>query len=294
MTRHSNERFLESNQFLFHADKYQVSSNQHIESHSHEFVEFVMVCEGQGTHTYKGESFVITQGDVFIIEPDVEHSYHVGPKDCLIVYNVLFSPTILAEELKALSSVTSFVGFFYLEPFLRNSAEFESRLTLRPLEQLELRQLLDRMVREYGEKEAGYRFLIKTKLMEMFIFLSRCYEKMDQSAYSGISDDKQIMRQMGEFIELHHAQPLSLAQISQLSRMSANSFMSKFKEFHGKSFLEYRTEVRIRVAQKLLDDTDLKVTAIAKEVGFDDLSHFNRMFKQVSGMSPNLYRKRGK
>ncbi|WJH37507.1 AraC family transcriptional regulator [Paenibacillus sp. CC-CFT747] len=98
------------------------------------------------------------------------------------------------------------------------------------------------------------------------------------------------MERVCEFIELHHARPLSLAQVSQMCGMSTSSFTSKFKQAIGKTFIEYRNEVRIRVAKELLLHSDDNLLSIAHEVGFDDLSFFNKLFKQVLGVSPGKYR----
>ncbi|MDF2662966.1 MAG: AraC family transcriptional regulator, partial [Paenibacillus sp.] len=64
----------------------------------------------------------------------------------------------------------------------------------------------------------------------------------------------------------------------------------KFKQYNGKTFIEYRNEIRIRIAKELLAGTDGKILHIAQEVGFDDLSFFNKLFKQLEGISPGKYR----
>jgi hypothetical protein len=70
------------------------------------------------------------KGDVFVIEPNVNHAYEVDMNDHLLVCNILFLPSLLNNELKALSRVTSFVDFFFVEPFLRNRLNFSAHLKL--------------------------------------------------------------------------------------------------------------------------------------------------------------------
>jgi AraC-like DNA-binding protein/mannose-6-phosphate isomerase-like protein (cupin superfamily) len=287
-----NDKFLESKDFLFHAAPYQIESNETIPPHTHEFVELAFISQGEGEHEYEGVLFPISQGDVFIIEPGKEHAYRVGENQQLKVVNVLFVPALLTGELEALSNVTSFIDFFYMEPFLRSDVSFQCKLTLNARQQFELRELMDRLIHEYKFKESGYRFLIKTILIEIFITLSRIYEKNKQKPLSSIASDKEMIERVCQFIELRHASPLTLEQVSLMAGMSQSKFTSLFRGVVGKTFLEYRNEMRIRFAKRLLETTDDKIIHVAKEIGFDDLSHFNRLFKQVVGVSPGKYRQK--
>jgi len=93
------------------------------------------------------------------------------------------------------------------------------------------------------------------------------------------------------FIILNGTKELALQTVVMAPSVSiASQLYDEFKEAFGKTFLEYRNEVRIDVACRLLTDTSDKVIAVAHEVGFEDVSHFNRAFKQVMGITPRQYR----
>ncbi len=291
MMRFKKESYLESSQFPFSIKPHKLKPNEIFNLHSHEFIELVYVKEGSGTHTYNQSSYSISQGDVFIIEPEVEHSYHVDMHHHLLVYNIMFQPQLLSRELEALTNVTPFVDFFYMEPFFRKTVDFKSKLTLDIHQQMEFNFLLDRILEEYRRKQLGYRFLIQTKLIEMFIYLSRCYDNIYKKPVTYSLSDAELIDQVAKFIEKHHASALSLKQVSQLCGMSQSSFTAKFKEYTGITFIQYRNNVRLRIAKELLSNTDLKVISIAQEVGFDDVSNFNKMFKQIVGKSPKQFRR---
>lgn len=225
-----------------------------------------------------------------MIEPDEEHAYRAGHEHLPVVYNVLFQPELLRRELEALSDVSSFVDFFYLEPFLRRTVHFQGHLRLKPYEQMEMEALLHRMILEFKEKKLGYRILTKTRLIELLIFLSRCYHDRKHSPLQAFSSDEKIIRHISEFIRKHYAQSLSLAQVSEMSGMSQTGFSTKFKQYIGKTFTEFRNEIRIRMAKHLLEQSERKIMDIAQDVGYDDLSFFNKMFKSAVGVSPSQYR----
>ncbi|CAG7648647.1 AraC family transcriptional regulator [Paenibacillus allorhizosphaerae] len=289
MIYYTKEHFLESPDFPFHITPYTFRTNA-IAPHKHEFIECVFVAEGEGEHIYRGESYPIARGDFFVIEPQVEHGYRVTGSVPMAVYNVLFLPELLEAELRQLSQVTPFIRFFYLEPLLRVPSDFQYHLKLSVNEGLETKFVLDRIVGEFSKKELGYRLCIKAMLMELFIFLSRCYEKRMSEPFTSGRDEKTVMEWVCEFTKLHYAQPIMMEQIYQMCGMSAAAFTAKFKQYAGKTFTEFRNEVRIGVSCELLRHSGDKIIHIAQEVGFNDLSHFNKAFKQMTGMTPGQYR----
>ncbi|MCC2683785.1 MAG: hypothetical protein K0R75_684 [Paenibacillaceae bacterium] len=289
MKRLSGHDFFEDNEFPFHADTYRVRDHGQIQPHSHDFVEFVYIAQGNGEHEYHGRTHRITEGDVFMIEPEAVHAYKTGAAP-LLVYNILISSTLLVEELRAMDRVTPFIDFYYLEPFMRKSTSFQSHLNLDYLQRMELTFLLDRIVKEYKEKKLGHRILIKMRLIEMFIFLSRCYESYVNKPLAALPTDAEVIAKIGDFIRQHYDKPLTLLQVSQLCGMSQSTFTARFKQHTGRTFIEFRNDIRLQEAKKLLADSEDKIIAIAHKVGFDDLSFFNRLFKQQEGRSPGQFR----
>lgn len=289
MTLYSKDTYLESDEFPFAAFPFSTLPERPLMPHTHDFIELVYVYEGCGEHLYKGRSYPISTGDIFVIPPYVKHDYRViGPKP-LNIYNVLFLPSFLTSELQALSSVTPFVNFFYVEPFLRQNVDFQSHLKLTPLEGQEVKLRLDRIVKEFRQKALGYRISIKALLIELLVWLSRRYEeRLIEPLFR--PNESEAIRQLCEYLGQHYAQPIKLEQVCQMCGMSQTSFTFKFKQTVGKTFVEYRNEVRIHASLKLLRETDDKIILIAERVGIHDLSYFNKLFKQHTGLTPREYR----
>ncbi|MCQ6558413.1 AraC family transcriptional regulator [Paenibacillus mendelii] len=294
MRRYTNEEFMDDDSFPFRAFPAPVSES--IESHSHEFVELVFVVEGKGEHEYNHHFSPITEGDVYMISPQTTHGYRLQTDSPILVYNVIFQPSVFAGELEVMSRFNSFIDFFYIEPFLRSTASHRPHLNLKGRERLELKQMIERLIEEDRKREMGYQFFIKTAMIQLFIHLSRCYDRMLHKVSFAAAEEETMFRHVREFIAAHYAQPLTLKQLSGLCGMSQSSFTSKFKQYSGKTFIEYRNEIRIEVAKEWLTKTDEKTVAIALEVGYEDLSFFNRVFKDYFGMPPGKYRElfRGK
>jgi AraC family L-rhamnose operon regulatory protein RhaS len=150
------------------------------------------------------------------------------------------------------------------------------------------------MVREYNDGKPGYQSMVKAKLIELLISISRCYEELITKPMTTSATDIEIINRTAIFIQSHFHQPLSLSQISQICGMSKTSFSLKFKKYYGQTFIEYRNELRIHKACQLLTSTNMKIVSVAHQVGFNELSNFNRVFRQYTNTSPGQYREDNK
>lgn len=93
-----------------------------------------------------------------------------------------------------------------------------------------------------------------------------------------------------EFIHENQAEDLSLGQVAKAVNTSTFYFCKMFKKVTGINFTDYLSRVRIEKAKNLLLNPNLRVSEIAFEVGFQSLTHFNRVFKKIVGHSPTEYR----
>jgi len=99
-----------------------------------------------------------------------------------------------------------------------------------------------------------------------------------------------IIRRAKEFIYEHHTEELSLSRAAKAVNMSTFYFCKMFKKVTEINFTDYLSRVRIEKAKNLLLNPNLRVSEIAFEVGFQSLTHFNRVFKKLLGQSPTEYR----
>jgi AraC-like DNA-binding protein/ligand-binding sensor protein len=92
------------------------------------------------------------------------------------------------------------------------------------------------------------------------------------------------------YIKTNQTENLSLSQVARAVNTSTFYFCKMFKKATGLNFTEYLSRVRVEKAKNLLLNPNLRVSEIAYEVGFQSLTHFNRVFKKLVGQSPSEYR----
>jgi AraC-like DNA-binding protein/ligand-binding sensor protein len=93
-----------------------------------------------------------------------------------------------------------------------------------------------------------------------------------------------------QFIQDNQAEDLSLGQVARAVNMSSFYFCKMFKKSTGLHFTEYVSRVRVERAKNLLLNRNLRISEIAYEIGFQSLTHFNRVFKRIMGQSPTEFR----
>jgi two-component system response regulator YesN len=101
----------------------------------------------------------------------------------------------------------------------------------------------------------------------------------------------QIMKKVQDYIQQSYMKEITLSQIAEFADLSVSRFCVIFKKNTGDSFVNYLNQYRIDKAKQLLLETDLKIYEIADMVGFSTLPYFNRLFKTVTGLSPNEYKR---
>ena len=95
------------------------------------------------------------------------------------------------------------------------------------------------------------------------------------------------------FIDEHFTEKLSLAELAEMAGMSPNYFSTFFKKISGITLWDYISSKRINMAVGLIrnHNSSKNMLEIATLCGFNNTTHFNKMFKRITGMTPTEYKK---
>ncbi|WFB59987.1 AraC family transcriptional regulator [Paenibacillus sp. BR1-192] len=99
------------------------------------------------------------------------------------------------------------------------------------------------------------------------------------------------MTRVVDHIHNHYQEDMNLNDLCSLSNLSRSTFCILFKEWTGKTFNRYLTDLRILQAMMMLKQPELSVTDVCYSTGFNELSYFCRIFKKYTGISPTDFRK---
>jgi AraC-like DNA-binding protein len=139
-------------------------------------------------------------------------------------------------------------------------------------------------------KSPNKRSLAVARLVE--VFAKHLELISNQAAFQVSNTEPPIIQRAKCYIHTNYATDLSLSNTALSLNVSRFYFCKLFKKAAGSTFSRYVSAVRIERARLLLLNQSLRVSEIAFDVGFQSLTHFNRVFRIVTGCSPTQYRKR--
>ena len=109
-------------------------------------------------------------------------------------------------------------------------------------------------------------------------------------ATAGTSQSNDTLREIITYVTEHYTEKLSLEDVANQVGFSREYFCRFFKQHMGITFLRYLNEVRISHAGRLLTSTDMSISEVMTESGFTNQTIFNRLFKEIYGMTPRQAR----
>lgn len=257
--------------FSFTSDTLNVSAHKLIcnnmaRCHSHTSYELYFLMEGERYLFLGGEFYPVKAGDVFLIPPELEHrTLDSGAgKYFRLTANI---PT------KSMPYPLSRDSVYFVTPSERGLKRLYAE------------------AKEIIETDTASRGAVCSILGSVMKMLSVVLSEDGGELPSPISS--QSLGRVSEivaFVDAHSSERISLTDISERFFISEFYLCRLFKEYTGRTIMDYITEKRIRHAKRLLRDTDDKISTVARLAGFGSASAFGAAFRQRCGMSPREYR----
>ncbi|MCB9339969.1 MAG: helix-turn-helix transcriptional regulator [Lewinellaceae bacterium] len=136
------------------------------------------------------------------------------------------------------------------------------------------------------------------RLIELLIILKEMalsteYQILNANGYTleVETQDNDRINVVYTYVQANFQSAIPLDEISEKVSMTVPAFCRYFKKLSGKTFTRFVNEYRVTHACKLLLEQNASITDVCFESGFNNFSHFNRFFKEITGKSPSEYRK---
>ena len=268
--------------------------NKLTQLHRHKYMQINYIYRGRLKHAIKNNEFEVIKGNIFVIPPYVPHRLiSIDGNASAEIFEFEFNVDFINESFHSIENVESFLDFAYLEPFLVSESDIKPSLNLSGAVQVEVEDILNSVLREYTDKQSGFILMVKAQLLKLLVIVGREFTSdIEQSVHRPIFDrHRDAIYNAIKFIDNNYNTNISIEDAAKVSMLSQSYFCYLFKSITSKTFIEYLNRLRISKALDLLSNTDNKVLDICYEIGFNNVNHFNRMFKQQTGTSPLIYRK---
>jgi AraC-like DNA-binding protein len=257
--------------------------------HYHDFVEVVFILNGQGTQVLEGNEYLVSAGDVFVLQGNQRH-YFKDASNVEIV-NLMFDAESQPDMINnCIRLMDGYKALFILEPHFRAKHNFNNMLRLKRNELASIELILNAMFMEQENKWEGYDVILSNRFEELIILLSRNYSKIDTNKAKALVRISKVL----DFLENNYSENLNIDDLAEKAIMSKRNFMRIFRGAVGLSPIHYLKQVRLQKARTMLRDTNLQVTEISDACGFTDSNYFIKCFKSAYSTTPFKYRMRFK
>lgn len=121
--------------------------------------------------------------------------------------------------------------------------------------------------------------------------LTRSFVQVSKLHLESQHKDNNVIFEIASFLEKHYHEDISLADIASRFYLSREYISRKFKQEFEVNLSDYLGQIRMSKAKVLLCNPNLRISQVADMVGYQDEKYFSKVFKKMSGMTPNEYRK---
>ena len=272
-----------------HGTKDDPFSTYHIENagrsfqipvHWHDEFEIIYVRSGFLTVSISGESYIGKTGDAFVVSPGNLHL--MGSQTGTVDYYTFLFP------LKYISFRTDdMLDEKLLEPL--NSGH----LMICPRVKDTAKELCEQLIEIYMAKKDESESKITTQVRTKIILLQFILEMWKKGfvVENDTSGRNIVEKEMVSYIQQNFTGKISLREFGEQFHLSEKYISRYFKEHFHITLSQYVTYLRLEHAKKLLQDTDIPVTDVAMQSGYQNVSYFIRSFQKAYAVSPLKYRK---
>ena len=253
--------------------------------HWHEEMEFIVVKKGRGLVTLDRESRLLEAGQAVIVLPGQLHGIRQYQQERMEYENIIFRLEML------LPKEGDVCGPKFLEPYRVGKLLYPAWIDGSALYHEEMLECIRKMDELSEQRPRGYPLAVKGWLFQFFFLLFSQVEPTlaEEGREKSLDKMKRILRR----IEVDYGKPLSIKEMAEFSGFSESHFMKFFKNHMGVPFVSYLNDYRLTLAARALAEGQEDVLTVAMDVGFSNVSYFNRLFKKKFRMTPLEYRKRG-
>ncbi len=249
--------------------------------HRHPEIEIVRIDESEGQVMIGDGSDRFGVGDVFVMAGNLPHAFYNDESTTRARSRCLqFNPGPLKPAGEAWPE---------LEPLATLEQKAGRGLRLRGEDAARGSAFLDQIFELSGIEQIAALFQLLS-----FVIGLESPQSLASHSYAASLNDKGLFRldRVLQFIHANVTETVSVEQLAQVAGMSVSAFHRLFQQRLGRSPLAYLLDLRFSMVAHLLIETGESVTHIAYAAGFNNLSNFNRQFRERFGCSPRDYRNR--
>lgn len=265
-----------------HNDSLQTSALYH---HLHNELELFFLLKGHLRFHTPGQTHVISEGDLVIIQPNRLHGAFKSVHESVEFIAITIHKEFISSQLNDL------IQQEFIMPLFSNVDTIKNHYSSEYCVQHQLNTDIEIICRYFVAKNYGYEIFIKAKLLEILYKIITSYPPSTSSNNGSHLRTSIRLQKSVAYIQKNYQDQMHVKELAELSLMSQGHFSRLFKSCFGMTVIEYINDYRLNMAAYLLSKGATSITETANATGFTNLSYFTKCFKTTFGVSPKDYRK---
>ena len=252
--------------------------------HTHNYTELLVAMSGTGYQRSGNEYCRVTRGTVLTVPPPLAHQ--MEDMVDLELFVLKFDLNRLISFQYDLQNDPGFRSLFIQCPPALYKGNTVPPLQLNEKQLLHVLGLMEVMYQEFKEQKSGYQVIIRTHLLALTAYLSRCF----LPEHTPISQRMEKIIPTVVYMEENLHRNIRIQELAGMIYLSPRQYDRVFKEIYGVSPSRYLAELRLNRACQLMADRNCILGEIWEQCGFTDNPFFYRQFKKRFGVTPKQYR----
>ncbi|MDD5804417.1 AraC family transcriptional regulator [Blautia sp. HCP3S3_H10_1] len=253
--------------------------------HKHDYVEIFYVIEGSFTQVLFGEKIRFEQGEFVITDRNCEHADYIEAKDAAVLF-LQIQADYLEKLLRSYDGIDDHKQFLFHA--LWSQQKEQNFLELKQTQKFNADALLEQILDEDLTREVGHEQVKRGLMIRLLHHLCEDYT-IQLHTDSKESREKAFLFELERYIQKHYA-TVTTTKLEEEFHYHRNYYHLLLKKYRGKTFQQYVTDIRMKYAQQLLEQTTLPVKQIANQAGYENISHFYHLFENYFGKTPSQIR----
>lgn len=176
--------------------------------------------------------------------------------------------------------------------FTKHYGNFQGIFSLTPQSYIHMNELMLMIGAEtFSQSDGFWTCRVRRMLRQLIRCISDIYADQRKLKLFEAVDSHNPASICAEYIHGHYTENITLGDLCSLVNLNRTSLNQKFKAHFGSTCMEYLLNYRLKIAQELLSNTNMKTREIAENCGFKYETYFIKQFRAKLGISPAAYRK---
>ncbi|WP_019911945.1 helix-turn-helix transcriptional regulator [Paenibacillus sp. HW567] len=225
---------------------------------------FCLMTYGKCVYWVNDNRIVLNKGDILLIPNGIKYRWKQIPTVFHTKYVVHFEP----------------ISKYPLLPILASKVYLHRQVGCFSV----IYEKMKIIGKQWTEKTPYFELYTSSMLIEILIHINRELDRADITPMK-----HRYVESMKRYIQEHYREKITKEELAEVIQKSPNHTATLFSSITGQTISNYVHSIRMRTAVYMLEESQLTITELSEFLGYNDVSYFSRIFKQIIGVSPSDY-----